>query len=320
MNYIDAFHFLNPHLFLHKARPSIRCESVYHTERRPPTILRHKEALIANVSRLFGFSDHLFKTPHTVTYPHHIVKAIRRDITGSIHVVHANIIWGYGYYHFFTEVLPSVLEINKPHPIYCQGSSFAIPVFRWFDIPNEVLFRKIPSVSVKYIYEQPYIECGSPSPQKITLLRTIIQTKLTFTRTKGILIYRREAYRRILNHDAVFTMLQQVFPHLEWVTFDVGSISDTATLFSQAAIIVGPHGAGLTNMVFSKSGIHIVEFMPVKNPNLCYWHLSELLGHVYTMIPCETHANNFEIDIEGVKPLLIHHLESNTPMASQLAV
>jgi len=304
MNYIDTFHFLNPHLFLHKARSSICCKSVYHTERHPPIILRNREELIANVTRLFGLSEHLFEKTHIITYPNHVVKAVRKDITGALNVIHVNILWGYGYYHFFTEVLPSVLEINQPHPIYCKASSFAIPIFRWFDVPNDVLFQKIPSVNVKIIYEQPYIECGTPSPQKIDLIRSIVCKKLTFTRTKGILIYRRETYRRILNHDAVLDMLKRVYNHLEWVSFDLCSISDTAVLFSQAAMIVGPHGAGLTNMVFSDSGIDIIEFMPLKHPNLCYWHLSELLRNKYRMIPCETIANNFEIDIVTVESLL----------------
>jgi hypothetical protein len=307
MNYIDTFHFLNPHLFIKKSIKHIRCTDIYTVERQPPVILRNHADIIESVTRLFGIVDTLFKTAHSIHYPRHIVNATRKDITGSFSVIHVNILWGYGYYHFLTEVLPSVLEINQPHPIYCQGSSFAIPVFRWFDIPNDVLFKKIPYVNVKYIYEQPYIECGVPSPQKINAIRAIVCKKLTFSRTKGILIYRKEAYRTIRNHEAVFTMLKKVFPHLEWVTFNSCSISDTATLFSQAALIVGPHGAGLTNMLFSDSGIRIIEFMPLNNPNLCYWHMSELLGHKYAMIPCETIATNFEIDIAAVERLLETH-------------
>lgn len=212
--------------------------------------------------------------------------------------------WGNGYYHFLTEVVPSVLTIEKPYTIHCMGSSFAIPVFRWFSISNQVSFEKPTFVNVKESLEQPYIECGNPSPQAIQLLRDRIQAKLTFVRTRGILIFRKEPVRAILNHTQVLEMLKRVFPHLEWATFATLSIDATAELFSQAAVIVGPHGAGLTNMLFSDSGIQIIECMPVEKPNLCYWHMSEMLQNKYDMIPCRTIDGNFQIDIEQVEPIL----------------
>jgi hypothetical protein len=301
---INAFHFLNPHLFLKKASKSIKCENIYSIERKPPIILRNRDEIKKAVKRLFGASDIVFDNVHIVNYPKHIVRALKKDAIGSFSVINAHTLWGYGYYHFLTEVMPSVLEIGLPNDIYCQGSSFVVPLFRWFGVSNNVVFKRAPFLDVKYIYDQPYIECGWPSPQKIELLRAVILKKLTFQKRKGILIYRKESYRRILNHEAVFKTLQNIFPHLEWITFDSLSVSETADLFSQAAIIVGPHGAGLTNMLFSDSGIRIIEFMPLVNPNLCYWHMSELLRNEYSMIPCETSSSNFNIDVDSLSQLL----------------
>jgi capsular polysaccharide biosynthesis protein len=98
---------------------------------------------------------------------------------------------------------------------------------------------------------------------------------------------------------------------LEWVVFDVLSFADTVTIFSSAAIIVAPHGAGLTNMLFSDSGIPIIEFMSLQNPNICYWHLSELLKNKYYMIPCITENRNFNIDISNVEELLKNNVKLN---------
>lgn len=256
MNYIDTFHFLNPHLFVTRAK-SIKCQDIYSVERKPPNILRNGDEIKEAAKRIFGFSDTVF-ADHTIHYPKHIVRTLKKDLIGSFSVINAYSLWGYGYYHFITEVLPSVLEIGRPHDIYCQSSSFAVPLFRWFGVLNNVVFKKPPFLDVKHIYEQPYIECGFPSPQKIELMRSVIKEKVQFQRTLGILIYRKESYRRILNHDTVLKMLQEVFPHLEWVTFDSLPVSETAALFSQAAIIVGPHGAGLTNMIFSDNGTRII--------------------------------------------------------------
>ncbi len=298
MEYIDTFHSLNPHLFITPNHKRFSGET-YTITRNPPTITRLRDKIIEKIKLLFGYSATLFEGPHTVTYPKHIVRTKTKDTAGSLNIINVYMKWGEGYYHFLTEVLPSVLEIDRPATIHCHASAFATPIFRWFDIMNPVVFAKPPTIRVKHIYEQPYIECGNPSLQKIEALRKIVLKKVSFTKTKGILIKRKESYRQILNHDAVFAFLKTVRPDLEWVCFDSLSFSDTVALFSQASLIIAPHGAGLTNMLFSGPGTSIVECMPVENPNLCYWHLSELLGHRYTMIPCPTQgASNFIIDVE----------------------
>ena len=304
MNYSNTFRFLNPHLHTTKADSIHDIKNIYSVKRSPPIILRCSDIIRATLQRNHTFDSVLFDKAHEVYYPRHIVKTVKRNPTGFFRIINAYTLWGNGYYHFLTEVLPSVLFIGKPYTIHCLASSFASSVFQWFGITNTVKMSPPDWSNIKESVEQPYIECGNPSPEKITLLRKPICEKLTFTKTLGIVIYRSESVRKILNHDAVVSMLQTVYPQFEWVTFDRLSIAETATLFSKAGMIVAPHGAGLTNMIFSASGIPILEFMPLEKPNLCYWHLSELLGNHYTMIPLETEAGNFRVDIEMVKGLL----------------
>lgn len=305
MEYTDTFHSLNPHLFVTKQR-RVSVADPYTIVRNPPTITRLKDKVIEKTRVLFGYSAALFEGPHMVTYPNHVIRIKTRDTAGSLNIINVYMKWGEGYYHFLTEVLPSVLEIDRPATtIHCHGSAFAIPIFRWFGLENPVVFTKPPTIRVNKIYEQPYIECGNPSLQKIEALRKIILKKVTFTRAKGILIKRKESYRQILNHNAVFEFLKSTRPDLEWVCFESLSFSETVILFSQASLIVAPHGAGLTNMLFSGPDTTILECMPVENPNLCYWHLSELLGHRYIMIPFLTQgSSNFMIDVEVLKPYL----------------
>jgi capsular polysaccharide biosynthesis protein len=302
MDYINTFRFLNPHLFVSVA-PSIDCKNVYRCKRNPPTIARFREEIIGKCKEIYGFTDTWFLTSHHIYYPKHIVRKVEKE---GPPIINAYTFWGNGYYHFLTEVLPSVLELSKePYTIYCMPSKFTVPVFRWFGIENDVEFAKPPINQTTF--EQPYIECGNPSLQKIGLIRNIVKKKLKdkFEKTKGILIYRRESSRQILNHDDLLKCLVNAFPYLEWITFDTLPFSETADLFAQAAIIVGPHGAGLTNMLFSEN-CKIYEFVPLEKPNVCYWHLSELLGHQYTMIPCRTNMPNFcfNIDIDEIKQFL----------------
>jgi hypothetical protein len=162
-----------------------------------------------------------------------------------------------------------------------------------------------PPVNARTVLTQPYIECGNPSPEKIQCLRNEIEKRVTMNPEIGIFICRREYTRKILNPDYVIDMLKRVYPTLEWHVFDLLDVESTANLFSRAKIIVGPHGAGLTNMLFAPRNIHIVEFMDLQSPNVCYWHLSELLENKHFIIPCPTSNTQFMIDdIEALLPSL----------------
>ncbi len=56
-------------------------------------------------------------------------------------------------------------------------------------------------------------------------------------------------------------------------------------MFNSASMIVGPHGAGLSNMIFAKPGTIIVEAICSKREsgfiNHCFAILSFILGHIY---------------------------------------
>jgi hypothetical protein len=310
MEYIDTYHYLNPHLHTTEPSSQFDVENIYSITRNPPIILRDATQLTVSTMSMYKFSPKIFEK-HEVLYPLHVVNCLKKNPKGNFKIINACTQWGNGYYHFITEVLPSVLEIGKPLPIFILPSKFAQPVFKWFSLNNDVIFEMPSYENIKESYEQQYIECGNPSQQKIDLIRNAVVKKVSFTRTKGILIFRREAQRTIINSNEVLEMLKRIYPMLEWVVFDVLSFADTVTLFSSAAIIVAPHGAGLTNMLFSDSGIPIIEFMSLQNPNICYWHLSELLKNKYYMIPCITENRNFNIDISNVEELLKNNVKLN---------
>lgn len=150
------------------------------------------------------------------------------------------------------------------------------------------------------------MECGNPSPEKIAVIRDVVTAKLRFKKALGILI-RRDRTRRILNEAALLRQLQARYSELQWVVFDRLSVTDTATLFSQAAVIAGPHGAGFVNMLFSGPGTQIIEIMPLEQPNLCYWHLSEMLGNPYVMIPTRSDRTRSMVADLGTSKLFVAH-------------
>jgi capsular polysaccharide biosynthesis protein len=254
----------------------------YTVVRNPPIILGHPEVK-DNLKRIFNFTDNLFM-PHLIEYQPHVVE--KHQVSGSS-FINVDFRWSYNYYHFLTECIPAILEINKLLPVRCKESKFKSDLLRFFEIKEEN--------SEGEMYVMKHIEPGNPSPQKINLIRSVVERKLELRKDYGIIIKRSESYRSVLNHDVLLETAKNRYP-IEWKVFDSLSVEDTVTLFSKASVIIAPHGAGLTNMLFSPKGITIIEFMDVQDPNLCYWHLSEMLGNRYFMIPSYTTNSNFIVD------------------------
>jgi capsular polysaccharide biosynthesis protein len=297
MDCTNTFRSLNNHL--HTTYEEI-CEdtSDCYSVRRPgiPCSSKVKQKL----QTIFTFSDAMFED-HLANYKPHRVIQKQIGKTGFT-IIYLAYKWNYSYFHFLTEALPSMLTIQRSEPIVCLPSSFCVPILRWFGINNMVIHVLPPRT--KEVVIQEFIEWGNPSPQKIQLLRAVIEEKVTFEKKIGILIFRKENYRKVLNHDEVLQLLKCRYPEIEWKVFDTLTIDETAQLFSKACVIVGPHGAGLTNMIFAPKGIDIIEFMDADNPNVCYWHLSAMLENRYHMIECTSINQNFTIPLDCALPKL----------------
>lgn len=62
---------------------------------------------------------------------------------------------------------------------------------------------------------------------------------------------------------------------------DCGKLSfdEQVRLFSEAAYIVGPHGAAFTNMLWSPPGLKVLEIFEPASVRRCYWSMCQTLGH-----------------------------------------
>lgn len=286
--YIDLFRTLNPETHKHE-QEVLEQSSVEISIRNRLNVTPDIKERLQNT---FGWKSHMFDTEHVVRFPNPII-----CITGvGSPVMDVNYQWCTEYFHFITEVLPNILFMLKYYPeaqIFCKTSPFTIPLLRWFGVDNPVV-NDIPNQRMKI--EAPFVECGNPSPFKLGLLTSRVEKNLKFEKTHGILIHRQTS-RRILNEQEVFDYLKQRFPHLHWVVFDSLSTEDTAHLFSKAAVIVAPHGAGLTNMIFSPPRTPVIEFMPEQYPNICYWHMCEMLKNPYTMVPIRIQTYQWDMKV-----------------------
>lgn len=88
--------------------------------------------------------------------------------------------------------------------------------------------------------------------------------------------------RRLINEAELLNCLEPL--GFRCVTTEALSISEQATLFSQASLVIAPHGSGLTNLVFCNPGTRVIELFSPHYVYPCYWLISNWLGLDYAYL------------------------------------
>jgi capsular polysaccharide biosynthesis protein len=65
------------------------------------------------------------------------------------------------------------------------------------------------------------------------------------------------------------------------------SVRQQAYYMANTKVIISPHGAALTNLVFCSPGTQVIEFLMPNWTLSCYWELSNIVGCDYYCLFCE---------------------------------
>lgn len=201
--------------------------------------------------------------------------------------------WCYGYYHFTNEILHKILrvyEYNPKIPILLPNVPFIHNIIAYTQIPNPILYfdNSKPYFTIKFGIYISETRSGNPAPNNIDLVRKYMRLEEPQIGRVCVLLHRKEARRNIVNFEEVFAALQAAFPEETWVVFDSMPFDQCVRLFDRAKLIVGAHGAGLSNMMFARKGTPVIELFPSDMINLCYWHLSWILDNPHSILACNS--------------------------------
>lgn len=206
--------------------------------------------------------------------------------------------WSSNHYHFHVDVLPRLLFLDKseisqlililPDTDYFRKSIQGIlNLFNFsfkgilFIKPNKRMFVK------KCLFISKTADPGTSHPDLILELKKRLNTtKVEKINTpKRIYITRKNAHFRILlNEEEVERVLVKEYD-FKAIDFADFSIQEQAHLAANAEVIIGMHGAGLTNLFHMPKGADILEFRRDGiHHNHCYWHLASALGINYSIV------------------------------------
>lgn len=202
-----------------------------------------------------------------------------------------------GYYHWLFEIMPNVLHMLS----MMSELKILIPV----DSPrhltdsldlllgadeckHRIIRSSLPVRVSNLIMPQVEVYSGFIHPEDIKILRSIFKSKTMKTKSiseEYIYVSRSMTTKRFLSNEAVIEEeLQKLnfsIVHCENMNFH-----DQINLFSNARIIIGPHGAGLSNMIWASLPCEIIEIYPYNFFNDCYARLAKSLGFGYEYVLC----------------------------------
>jgi hypothetical protein len=138
--------------------------------------------------------------------------------------------------------------------------------------------RLLVSDNITSSFRHPAHMCA---PWAINFLRTLFQTPLVEPGNKKLFISRNDAVgRKVLNSESLRSLLSK--HGFEFVTLAGLSFVEQKRLFSQASHVIGVHGAGLTNILFSSEKCRIIEILPPFVATSAYWLLASSIGQNYS--------------------------------------
>jgi hypothetical protein len=113
-----------------------------------------------------------------------------------------------------------------------------------------------------------------------------------------VYISRRDAtVRRVSNWRSVRRVLDE-FDIQSYVLSDL-SVREQTDLFARADLVVGPHGAGLTNVIYGDD-LSVIELFGSKQM-ATFDRLAELCGHEYTPLQCRPDGVDVRVDPERLR-------------------
>lgn len=224
----------------------------------------------------------------------------------------------HNYYHWLNDVLPrikiyeSVLGQIDHFCIASRVPEKFLEVLNDFDIPRKkILFinenEKL-HFDHLYVASLPGSEGRSPQWAVEYLRKKLIKPATAIKPSKKIYFKRgADTERKVLNEDEIITMLEE--NGFEIIEPGKLSIHEQAALMQQSKVVIGTHGAALSNLVFCQPGVAVIEiFSPDYFRTDCYYTLSAALKLNYWYLVGEKPANAAWGDIIVDKQILVESI------------
>lgn len=238
------------------------------------------------------------------------------------------------YYHFLEESLPR-LSLMLPYigpktKVLTWGKKYEVEWLKLLNITEDRIVRFDP----EKVYCADRLLFATPTPkiepprEALMALRAAVKADppLPASARDLIVVVSRsdQETRRLSNEQQMIEGLKAAFPTERILVVkqtDTPAGLHTLELFKRAKIIIGPHGAGLSNMVFAAPETTIIEIAFLHALPLMFWHTAAALNQVrvlrYLCVPffkAFLSPNRFHFDVPRDCDLILTHTNANTEL------
>ncbi len=214
---------------------------------------------------------------------------------------------GTNYFHFLFDIISrlklfsQIINFTEVDYFYIQGrEKWQINLLREFDIPETKIldcneYRHIAASKILAV-DHPWYELGyfqheiKNMPEwVIYFLRTkFINLGKKIECKKKIFIDRSDSkfsHCKLTNNDEIKNFLFQK----GFQSFEISKLNffEQVFLFKNAEVIISPHGAALSNIIFSNSNLSLIELIPKSHPSKKCERISKILGFNYLRVELE---------------------------------
>jgi hypothetical protein len=196
------------------------------------------------------------------------------------------------YCHFLLDALPRLELFLRAGFTFDDVDWILVPDFygsareafyRALDLPERKLVRLQPKVQYRFekLYQPsfPGRECYVP-PWAGEFYRNRLLAPHGFEQRLSRRLYVARSQRGLVNDAELWAVLRaRNFERLEPTTWE-----ENVRAFAEAEIVVGPHGAGLSNVIFCPEGAEVIEFIPGDRPFPYFYTAASAAGAGYQAV------------------------------------
>ena len=259
-------------------------------------------------------------THHTYTIRRQIARYSRYKLFDEVLTIAQW--WGQAYFPFQIEALPRIIpyiQFLKDNPsikIHVPAAALS-RIGRHFEMLGLDSSRLVMgNIRSRVVYLPQGGECGvNTNPLLIQQLSNIylsyMDTHYQPITKRAVVLIQRTKSRQLRQHAEIQNFLWQKakeagFDFVIFSDLHLPSFEDTQQLFRRATLVVGPHGAGLSNLMWTPPPAVVVEVLCAEmEPVVCYPYLSQNLGHRHFGIKatrgCE---GGMDVDMTNVKRIV----------------
>ena len=226
---------------------------------------------------------------------------------------------GYSNYcHWFLDIIPRIklfTIVNKKNIDYIylnKPNNFQRESLKVLGL-NKIKF--IDSKKFNHVFSKKLFICSHPNYKHGTIVNAHSKIPvwiIKYIKNTFVHLCRKKYKRKIkifidrsdskYNHCKLINN-RSIINYLKRRGFEIIKLSDLKLKeqiekFFNAKIIIGPHGAGLANLIFCKKLTKVIEIRPANHPNKVYERISKINNLSYKLISLDYIKDNNEGDME----------------------